>query len=109
MDVVGPPRVVVIAPGIGAGLDRGEPVPALIIGINPALAAEIRIDRGVMLIRRVLIAAGSIGLPDLDDGARDRPAVLVGDPAAYDDALAERRFPVDDGQIGDRRKMRGAE
>src|SRR5207248_9583281 len=95
MDMVRPPRIVVIAPGIGAGLDRGEPVPALIVGIDPALATKVRIDRRVMLVRRVLIAAGGVGLPDLDDGARDRPAVLIGNAAVYDDALAERRFAVD--------------
>ena len=50
----------VIAPGIGARFDRGELVPALIVGINPALAAKVRIDRRVMLVRRVLIAAGAL-------------------------------------------------
>src|ERR1700732_1391303 len=109
MDMVGPPRIVVIAPGIGARLDRGEPVPALIIGIYPALAAEVRTDRRVMLVRRVLIAAGGIGLPDLDYRARDRPAILVGDAALHDDALAERRFPINDRKIGERRESRGAE
>jgi hypothetical protein len=44
-----------------------------------------------------------------DDGVRDRPAVLVGDPALHDDALAKRRLPIHDRQIGHRRKMRGIE
>src|ERR1700719_5050180 len=109
MEMVRPPGIVVIAPRIGAGLDRGEPIPPLIVGKDSALAAEVRIDRRVMLVRRVLIAAGGIGLPDLDYRARDRPAILVGDAALHDDALAERRFPIDDRQIGDRREMRGAE
>src|SRR6266404_9677596 len=94
MDMVRPPGIVVIAPGIGARLDRSEPIPAVIIGVDAALAAKIRIERRVVLVARVLIAAGSIGLPDLDNGLGYRPAILVGDPAVHDDALAECRFAV---------------
>src|SRR5690348_7350157 len=109
MEMVRPPGIVVIAPRIGAGLDRGEPIPPLIVGKDSALAAEVRIDRRVMLVRRMMIAAGGVRLPDLHNGARDRPAVLVGYAAMYDDAFAERRFSVNDRQIGDRREMRRAE
>jgi hypothetical protein len=38
----------------------------------------------------VPVAAGRVGLPDLDECISFRPAVLVGNPAVYDDALAER-------------------
>src|SRR5271157_2639114 len=38
VNVVRPPGIVVIAPGIGAGLDRGEPIPTLAVGIDAALA-----------------------------------------------------------------------
>jgi hypothetical protein len=94
-----------IAPRIGAGLDRREPVPAVVVGIDAALAAKIRIRRRVVLVGGMLIADRCVGLPDLDDSARDGPAVLVGDAAVHDDALAQRRFAVHDRQIGDWRKQ----
>src|SRR6516164_3421286 len=109
MNVVRPPGVVMIAPGIGAWLDRGEPIPALVIGVDPAFAAKIRIDGRVVLISRVLVTAGGVSLPDFDNRIRYRPAALIGDAAVHDDALAKRRLAVDDRQIGDRWKMRGAE
>src|SRR5258708_1785365 len=95
MDMVWPPGIVAGAPRICARLDRGKPIPTVIHGEDAALAVEIRIGRGVVPVRRMLIAAGGIGLPDLDDGSRYRPAILVGDTAANDDALAEGRFAVD--------------
>jgi len=105
VDVVRPPRIVMIAPGIGAGLDRREPVPAAVVGIDAAFAAKIRIRRRVVLVGGMLIAARCVGLPDLDDRAGDRPTVLVGDPAVPDDALPQRRFAVQHRQVGDWRKQ----
>jgi hypothetical protein len=58
---------------------------------------KIRIRRRVVLVGGVLIAAGGVGLPDLDDRARYRPTVFVADAAMHDDALAQRRFAVHDG------------
>jgi hypothetical protein len=79
-----------IAPRIGAGLDRREPVPAVVVGIDAALAAKIRIRRRVVLVGGMLIAARCIGLPDLDDSARDgrpsssvmRPCTMMRSPSA---------------------------
>ena len=73
MDVRRPPRVVVVAPRILAGLDRDEAVAALGVGQRAAAAGEIGIDRRVVVVARVRIAAGGVGLPDLDQRVR-RPA-----------------------------------
>src|SRR6516225_4311246 len=109
VDVVRPPRIVMIAPRIGAGLDRREPVAAVVVGIDAALAAKIGVERRIVLITRMLVATRRVGLPDLDDRAGDRSAVLVGDPAVHDDALAQRRFAVQDRQVEDWRKQSRAE
>ena len=53
-----------------------------------------------MLVDLVDVAAGGIGLPDLDQRMRHRPAVLVADPARDDDPLAERRGIMLAGQVG---------
>ena len=109
VDMVRPPSVVMITPRIGARLDRGEPVPAVFVGEDAAFAAKIRVDRRVMLIRGMMVAAGCVGLPDLDDCVGDWPAIFVRNPAVDDDPLAECGFAIDHRQIGDRRKMGGAE
>ena len=70
------PGIMVIAPRVGAGLDRGEPVPAVAIGVDPALAAKVRIRRRIVLVGRMLVAARGVGLPDLDDRVRDRKSVV---------------------------------
>ena len=43
-----------------------------------------------MLVDVVDVAAGRVGLPDLDQRVRHRPAVLVEHAAGDDDPLAER-------------------
>src|SRR5581483_6581646 len=57
-------------------------------------AGEVGIERCVVLIDRMMIAPGGIRLPDLDQGIRHRPLVLVEHPADHDDALAQRLLPV---------------
>ena len=52
------------------------------------------------LSARVLVAAGRVGLPDLDQGVRDRPAVAVEHPAGHDDPLADGLARVLGGQVG---------
>ena len=62
-----------------------------------------------MLVGRMIVAAGGIGLPDLHHRVRHRPAVLVGDRAGHDDALAERRLAGGHGEVGERREAAGRE
>src|SRR5262245_28377586 len=90
MDVRRAPGVVVVTPGIFARTDRGEAVAALAIGQSAPAAGEIRVERSVVLVGRMGIAAGGVGLPDLDQRVRHRLAVLVQYSAAYDDPLADR-------------------
>src|ERR1700712_5509694 len=90
MDVGRTPGVVVIAPGIGAGLDGDEAVIALRIGLRAAGTGEIRIERRRMLVDDMDIAAAGIGLPQLDQRIRDTATVFVEHMAVHDDALAER-------------------
>ena len=90
VDVGRTPGVVVIAPGIGAGLDGDEAVVAVRVRLRAAGAGEIRIERRGMLVDDMDVAAAGIGLPDFDQRVRHAAAVLVEHMAVHDDALAER-------------------
>src|SRR5262245_50408567 len=78
-----------VAPGIGTWLDADELVIALCVRDTAAGAREVGIERRVMLINDVTIAAGGIALPDLDKGIGYRPPTLVKHAALDDDALAQ--------------------
>ena len=95
-----PPGVVVVAPRIGPGLDRGEAVAAVGVGQAAADAGEVRVERGRVLVALVDVAAGRVGLPDLDQLAGAPAAVAVEHPAGDDDPLADRLAAVLDGQVG---------
>src|SRR6516164_5707575 len=90
MDVVWPPGVVVIAPWVGAGLDRVESIPSLTIGDAAPATQEIRVERCIVLVGLVYIASAGIGLPDLEQSVGQRPPVLTHNAAGDNDALAER-------------------
>ena len=80
----------VIAPGVGAGLDGDEAIIAGGIALGTAGAGEIRIERRGVLVADVNVAPAGIGLPYLDQRVRHAAAVLVKHMAVHDDALAER-------------------
>jgi hypothetical protein len=88
-----------VAPGIGARLDRDEAVAPLLVCQHAPLAGEVRIERCIMLISRMDIAAASVGLPDLDERARHGAPILVEHPAGDDNALPKRCAPVLAGEI----------
>ena len=90
VDVRGPPRVLVVAPRVGAGLHRHEAVAAVVVGETAAGAGEVRVERRRMPVDLVVVAAGGVRLPHLDERAADRPPVLVEHSAGDDDPLAER-------------------
>jgi hypothetical protein len=73
VNVVRPPGIVVIAPRIRAGLDGQEAVAAGFVGRAAAAAEEIRVERSLVLVGLVDVAAGRIRLPDLDQRVADRP------------------------------------
>src|SRR5262245_11807258 len=90
MDVRRPPRVVMIAPRVRAGMDRGEAVLAAGVGEDAAGAREIRIERGAALIPVVAIPPPGVGLPDLDERVRHRPAVVFEHSTDDVNLLADR-------------------
>ena len=89
VDVRRPPGVRMVPPRVGAGLDCDESVapsasvrqrpPPLKFGSSGAGAVDV-----------VAVAAGGVGLPDLDERVAHRTAVLLDHPAADDDPLAQR-------------------
>src|SRR3989441_7415289 len=90
MDMLWPPRVVVIAPRIRAWLHRHETIHAALVGHDAPDAAEMRINRRIMLIDVMRVAAGGIRLPDLNERPTDRSGVFVKHPSGDDDPLAQR-------------------
>src|ERR1700682_6150383 len=90
VDVGRTPGIVVIAPGIGAGLDGDETVIALRIRLRAAGTGEIRIERRRMLVDDMDVAAAGIGLPQFDQRIRHAAAVFIEHMAVHDDALAKR-------------------
>src|SRR5258706_11427373 len=91
MNMCGTPRVVVVAPWVGTRLDRRKSVMSVFVGKRAATAGEIRVERSVVLIVDVPVAAGGIALPDFNQRMRDRPAVFVEHAPAHDDPFTERR------------------
>ena len=73
------PGVVVVLPGVGPRLDRHEAVSSLVVGQAAAGAGEVGVQRGGMPVVLVDVAAGGVGLPDLDQAVPDRPPVAVRD------------------------------
>ena len=94
MDVRGPPCVVVVAPGVGAGLDGDELVAAVPVGHGPAAAGEVRVDRRGPGVPAVAVAPGGVRLPDLHQRVADRAAVGVEQPPGDGDPLADRHLVV---------------
>src|SRR2546421_12872208 len=90
MDVRWTPGVRVVLPGICARANRQEPVDTVSICQTAAHAQKVRIERSRPLITFVEVAAGGIGLPDLQEGVRQRFATVVEHAAGHNDALADR-------------------
>src|SRR6516162_7481453 len=89
MQMLRPPGIVRVAPGISAGLDRQEAIRTVGAGHHLSLAEEIFIERRIVLIRLMAIAPGRVRLPELDQRARHRTAILVEDASRDDDAFAD--------------------
>ena len=89
VNVGGAPRIVVVAPRVGAGPDRFESKPASWVGDKGSAAGKVGVQRGVMLITRVKIAACCVRLPDLHQGSRNGPAIFVQNSSINQDPLAD--------------------
>src|SRR5688572_30365245 len=84
------PSVVVIPPRISAGFDRHEAITAIATRKRAAAPGEIRIERGCMIIDRMAVATGRVGLPDFNQAIRYWFAVLIEHSTADDYAFAQR-------------------
>ena len=74
-----------IESGVGARPDCDESIAP--VGVSPASpgTSEIRIKRKAPQIDRIDVAAGSIGLPRLDQCVAYRTLIAIGDPPEDDD------------------------
>ena len=82
------PDRAVVGDGVGLRQDRGVPVAALLVGGE--LAAQVVL---VLALRLLLdrVGAGGVGLPGVDDGARERLVQDVPDLAVNEDRGRGRR------------------
>ena len=65
VNVIGPPGIGVVAPGISAGLNGVKLVVAFVVGQTTATAQKIGVDGSSMLVYLVDVTPGSVGLPNL--------------------------------------------
>ncbi len=87
-----PPRVRMIEPRIGAGLDREITIFTLLIGHAASRADEIRIQRRIMLVDGMMITAGGVRLPNLDERIWHWPSPFLQHASDDNDPLAHRFF-----------------
>ena len=80
-----------VTPRVGAGLDSAKTVIAVFIGQHPAAAAEVRVNRGQILIFFMSVAAAGIGLPDFHQGVFHRSAKTIAHVTVHNDPLANRQ------------------
>src|SRR5689334_10178338 len=70
--------------------DRHEPITPFFVRDGSSCSREVRIERRVMAIDVMRVAARGICLPDLHERARQRAPVLVQHPPLDHDPLTER-------------------
>ena len=88
-----------IAPWIRTRLDRHEAIRAVLVCDDSSDAREMRIERRIVLVLGMSIAAGGVRLPNFDRCARNRAAVFVKHAAGHDDSLAESLAAVEVRQV----------
>ena len=86
----GTPRIGMIAPRICTGLDGHESIISIGIGKNTTVAAEVRVERRIVLIAIVRVPSRCVGLPDFDQGIGNCPPILIDQAPRNDNALALR-------------------
>ena len=78
-----------VSPRIGAGFDGDKPIASFRVGERAAGAGKDWIDRRSMIVPMMSIAAGSIGLPNLDQSVRNGPAIFVENAPGQNDSFAQ--------------------
>src|SRR3954463_10740774 len=102
MDVGRAPSVVRVPPGVRPRLDGEEAVFASVVRQHPPESDEVGVDGGVVEVAVMEIAPRGVALPDLDEGPRDRSAVLVEEAAGDDDPLPKCLTRPGTGKVGER-------
>lgn len=74
--------------GVGSGLDRLEPIPALRVGVLNGEAFEVGVERGRVRVTRMGVAPVGVRLPQLDFRALHRLRLHVHDATHDIDHLA---------------------
>src|SRR5687767_7250174 len=92
MNMRRPPGISMIEPGIGARLDCQKPILPLIIRDAASGSDKIWVQRRIVLIHRMAIATGGVGLPDFHERIRYWSLLFVDHSADDDDALTQRLF-----------------
>ncbi len=90
MDVVWPPCVRVISPGIRARFDGVKFIIALGIGQTATCAEKIGVERRGVLVYFVDVPPGGVGLPNFEERVFERAAKFVGNFSVDDNSFAER-------------------
>ena len=88
------PVVWPVTPRVGAWFNCAETVIAFAVRQGAAHAAKIGVQRRQVAVVLVAIAAACVGLPDFNQGVRNRLAVLIAHPTRQDDPLTDRQTTV---------------
>ena len=84
------PRVAMVLPGIGAGLDRDETIATFVVRQAATGPSEVGVERCRVLVILVKVAAGRVRLPDFHDRVPQWSPIAVEHPAGDDDPFANR-------------------
>src|ERR1700730_8944001 len=93
MDMGRSPCIGVVLPRIRARSNGQEPVTPVFIRQTAAHTEEVGIERPRPLISLMQVAAGGVGLPDLQQGVRNRLSTFVEYAASHDDTLTNGLAP----------------
>lgn len=83
------PRIRMILPRVGARPNCHEAVMPALVGKRLTHADKVRVEGRVMLIPLVEISSRGVGLPDFDQRFTNRPAILIPELSAHNDAFTE--------------------
>src|ERR1700678_3272945 len=89
MNMLRPPRILMIPPWIRARFNRDEPVSPFSIGYHPPTSGKIWVDRRAVLVRFMQVPPGGVRLPHFYQRFAHRPAFFVQHAPAHDDPFTQ--------------------